>query len=1050
MRQVSIAALVAAAITATASMAVPLGPAAAQAPSGAALEQSSVFWRDAQTKLQAGDAEGARRVMMEASRIFAEQGEAHMAAGYAQEAANLDMQAGDWQRIAEEFLPRHEELVAGLDSHDPDRADVMLEMLIHAAGAVGDGASRERLARIYLDRVSGRYGENSPYHIGARFQLAFGLLETGDEADAVKALREAFAAAARPELDELVIARYSEAAARLLRSADTLDAADAVIADALVSPAAARNPDKVGDIYLGLGQLRQYQRRFPESVPPLREAVARFTKQFGAESNQVLYSNDKLAQSLFVSGASASATSLAGRNYRLARKMLSPDQPQLGVLRSLYAEMLRNIGASATAATLDEEILEEGIRQFGETDWHVAVDLRNLGRSYLNLGRYDEAREAFERARAIGLAIGEAEAQNTRETEGWLFVTEVESGSRPLDAATAARLKEMFGQAHYPDFLRLRAAKLAADFMQRGGDAQAALALRRQAAGHAAESFDALHPLTFAARLDAATTEIEVDRDGAIVSFRALDRDMLGWMTREIGTAADRSVAEATRALADDMLHAYARLAEEEPRAVAAFSDAAFRWQSMESDERDRLRRIARAIPQDDAPTLQLVRSGIRLSYQAQEVLSASDADDYAQSLTERMARVRSDLDARMSAMPLDPAALDAPMPAPREALADDAAMVRYFVTRKWKLDRQAADPYEESILYAIVERSGTEPKLFNLGSARQPHTIGSEYQIAGLRGASSGAERGALSLANIDHAFTDLHDQLIAPLMPAVGDARTLFIVPDGALYSMPFSLLRDRRGELVEERFTLRLLTRPDALYGIGAEQRMADAGKALLVGGLDYANGAEAGAEPLPGTLREVRDIAALLRENGAKVGLLTGTEASETAVRKEAEGARIVHLATHGSYESERSGGAAGVDTLWQSGIILSRSGDRKTMKRDEEDGRLYAYELMDWDLTGLDLLVLSACETGRGDESFVSGLRGLPTAVAVAGARRSLLTLWPVDDAGTEQFMVRFYEHLIDGKTYPEALRQTRRDAIAGELPGAKDPRVWAAFVMFEN
>ena len=95
-------------------------------------------------------------------------------------------------------------------------------------------------------------------------------------------------------------------------------------------------------------------------------------------------------------------------------------------------------------------------------------------------------------------------------------------------------------------------------------------------------------------------------------------------------------------------------------------------------------------------------------------------------------------------------------------------------------------------------------------------------------------------------------------------------------------------------------------------------------------------------------------------------------------------------------------------------------------------------------------MLSACETGRGEETFVGGLRGLPTAIGIAGAKRSLLTLWPVDDQGTAEFMVRFYEHLASGMTYADALRQTRRDAIEGQLPMAKDPLVWAAFVMFEN
>jgi CHAT domain-containing protein len=163
-----------------------------------------------------------------------------------------------------------------------------------------------------------------------------------------------------------------------------------------------------------------------------------------------------------------------------------------------------------------------------------------------------------------------------------------------------------------------------------------------------------------------------------------------------------------------------------------------------------------------------------------------------------------------------------------------------------------------------------------------------------------------------------------------------------------------------------------------------------------------------------------------------------------------GAAVAHLATHGAYGSPRNGGASNVDTLWQSEVILAHSGDARAMHRDETDGRLYAFELMGWDLSGLDLLVLSACETGRGDEAFVGGVRGLPTAVSLAGAKRALLTLWPVADDGTADFMVRFYEHLKQGRTYAAALRDTRRDAIEGKIPTAHDPLVWAAFVLFEN
>ncbi|UVK52190.1 CHAT domain-containing protein [Mesorhizobium sp. AR02] len=306
------------------------------------------------------------------------------------------------------------------------------------------------------------------------------------------------------------------------------------------------------------------------------------------------------------------------------------------------------------------------------------------------------------------------------------------------------------------------------------------------------------------------------------------------------------------------------------------------------------------------------------------------------------------------------------------------------------------------------------------------------------------------MTLIDLNATFIGLYAGLIAPLEASLGGADTLFVVPDEKLFSVPFPLLQDGKGASLDDRFVVRMLTRPESLLNAGVDQSFPKTGKALLAGGLDYARGSEKGAEPLPGTRKEVDAIASILRGDDYSVEMLTGTAASERTLRQDMEQATVAHLATHGAYRDEKEGGVGAMNALWQSQVVLSQSGDRQSMKRDDDDGRLYGMELMSWDLSGLDLLVLSACETARGQETFVGGLRGLPTAIDIAGAKRSLLTLWPVDDAGTAAFMVGFCRHLAAGQTYPEALRQTRRDARDGKISGAQDPRVWAAFVMFEN
>ena len=90
--------------------------------------------------------------------------------------------------------------------------------------------------------------------------------------------------------------------------------------------------------------------------------------------------------------------------------------------------------------------------------------------------------------------------------------------------------------------------------------------------------------------------------------------------------------------------------------------------------------------------------------------------------------------------------------------------------------------------------------------------------------------------------------------------------MVPDGKLFAVPFPLLQDGHGAMLEDRFIVRVLTRPESLFGVSADQRFAKGGKAVLAGGLDYSNGTEKGAEPLPGTTKEVDAIAAILRQDG----------------------------------------------------------------------------------------------------------------------------------------------------------------------------------------
>jgi CHAT domain-containing protein len=125
----------------------------------------------------------------------------------------------------------------------------------------------------------------------------------------------------------------------------------------------------------------------------------------------------------------------------------------------------------------------------------------------------------------------------------------------------------------------------------------------------------------------------------------------------------------------------------------------------------------------------------------------------------------------------------------------------------------------------------------------------------------------------------------------------------------------------------------------------------------------------------------------------------------------------------------------------SGIVLA--GANRPAQPDQDDGILTALEVTELDLGGVELAVLSACESGLGQEAGGEGLLGLQRAFQVAGAKSVMASLWKVDDEWTRLLMERFYEHLWQKKMSKlEALRQAqlwmlREGSQRG--PGAQRP-----------
>jgi CHAT domain-containing protein len=151
-------------------------------------------------------------------------------------------------------------------------------------------------------------------------------------------------------------------------------------------------------------------------------------------------------------------------------------------------------------------------------------------------------------------------------------------------------------------------------------------------------------------------------------------------------------------------------------------------------------------------------------------------------------------------------------------------------------------------------------------------------------------------------------------------------------------------------------------------------------------------------------------------------------------------RVLHIATH-AFLLDKS--CDDDNPLLHSGLVFaggSHGGAQSTVT---------AEQIASLDLSGVDWAVLSACNTGNGELRNGEGVLGLQRAFRVAGAHSVVMTLWPVDDNVTRQFMHDLYaERLGRHATTAEAVWNSSRKVLLDRRAAGKSthPWYWAGFV----
>jgi CHAT domain-containing protein len=325
-----------------------------------------------------------------------------------------------------------------------------------------------------------------------------------------------------------------------------------------------------------------------------------------------------------------------------------------------------------------------------------------------------------------------------------------------------------------------------------------------------------------------------------------------------------------------------------------------------------------------------------------------------------------------------------------------------------------------------------------------------------------------------VDELARELHERLIQPLQPHLGDAGRIVLSPDGQLNLLPFGVLIDEQGRYLMQSAEITYLTSGRDLLRVASTTRSRQGAVVIAdphFGPLDQAAVNEAddttnrcSAEvrggvlqftPLPGTAAEAKALKSLLKLTDDQV--FTQGQASE-AVLKQLKGPRILHLATHGFFLADQAVDLTseaprllgqdrllvpkGEHPLLRSGLALAGA---NRLRSGQDDGILTALEVAGLDLVGTELAVLSACETGVGHVLNGEGVYGLRRALVLAGVQTQVVSLWKVDDTATKDLMVDYYQRLSAGAGRSAALRQAQLTMLKD--PERTHPYYWGAFMV---
>ena len=826
-------------------------------------------------------------------------------------------------------------------------------------------------------------------------------------------------------------------------------------------------------------------------VEPLyRQALEIRKKVLGENHPDYAMSLDNLALLYRDQGDYARAEPLCRQALEIRKKVLGENHPDYAMSLDNLARLYHVQGDYARAEPLCRQALEIRKKVLGENHPDYATSLNNLASLYKAQGDYARAEPLFRQAIEIDKKVlGESHpnynyAASLNNLAGLYKAQGDYARAEPLYRQTSEIFKRVLGENHPGYATSLN--NLALLYWAQGDYARAE-PLCRQAIKIDKNVLGENHPMY---ALSLSNLALLYKTQGDYARAEPLYRQALE-ITRKLvdATAVVQSPRQqlAMQQSVRVYLDSYLDLAVTRGHSTQLAYRQMLAWKGMVL-RRDRQVRAAKQTPELTAAFSQLQKVATQLSRLAWATPNPKDEAGWQDKLARLSAekdRLEAELSAQSSAY--RQATQQVTLEELQIALPKDTVLVDFLeYSHHTPSDTKAGRKVSrEDRLLAFVVRPDRPVEMINLGTvAPLQAAIDTWRTTFGM--SAQGASAGKL-----------LRERIWAPIEAKLQGAKIVLISPDGVLGRLPLGALPGKEpGSYLIEEYTLASLPVPQLIPELVREEgRKQLQKKLLLLGNVDYNAAPEkpetkileseapgsatrglraARAEdvqfpPLPATKPEIAAIGQLYTQGFGAAGVTTLQEkqATKRAFRTEAVRHQYLHVATHGFFApaSQRSALSAGPQELSRfaaprqaaqagglhpgllSGLVLAGANRAAKLQGlealDADDGIATAEEIGTLNLEGVELVMLSACETGLGQTAGGEGLLGLQRAFQTASARTVVASLWEVDDNATRTLMIEFYKNLWEKKLGKlQALRQAQLkmlreyDAQAGQMRGS--------------